>query len=538
MLERKTLDSTFGVARVCYTKKKPLGNSEKMAGAVRPLVLPLPEVEAETMGWTKRNNPRPLRAAVTRANVKGILVCGNIGRRGSSGWRRPPHSGAGSGTSPRDSRLHVHLISPCTHKMCSDCVCSPSLRFRYSTHGDSSCCLRAAPRRPRQARRFARARAPASRSARVGGSRRRTQAGCRALWCFSFSSVAGRRPCLAPSLWSSLRAGRALASAHRDRRCARDARGTRASRVVLAAAVEHGRRACGDLFSSLLLSFRRSALGAPSIHPHAGGGRAHHERARGARDARRDARGAWGVRAQSALGARGPCFARVWCSSPPLFSRSVAPRAALPRSTHTPAGARASRAGARRMQRATRRARRVGVRAPRALGVRGPCARGTAVLLGFSLLHARYCSLHSAPRDRRRAGRAHHERTRDARGARCGARGVRGRQGKSAFLCRGSRFARVLCLSLLSLLRAALLPRSPPRKRACASGHTTHARSESRVGAALRVCLWFICASFRDLARRAARSCALVCVAAQNTKIVFYSASASPPGRPGRSLAI
>ena len=222
-----------------------------MAGAVRPLVLPLPEVEAETMGWTKRNNPWPLRAAVTRANVKGILVCGNIGRRGSSGWRRPPHSGAGSGTSPRDSRLHVHLISPCTHKMCSDCVCSPSLRFRYSTHGDSSCCLRAAPRRPRQARRFARARAPAPRSARVGGSRRRTQAGCRALWCFSFSSVAGRRPCLAPSLWSSLRAGRALASAHRDRRCARDARGARASRVVLAAAVEHGRRACGGLFFSL-----------------------------------------------------------------------------------------------------------------------------------------------------------------------------------------------------------------------------------------------------------------------------------------------
>ena len=125
---------------MCYTKKKPLGNSEKMAGAVRPLVLPLPEVEAETMGWTKRNNPRPLRAAVTRANVKGILVCGNIGRRGSSGWRRPPHSGAGSGTSPRDSRLHVHLISPCTHKMCSDCVCSPSLRFRVFVRPDSRVC--------------------------------------------------------------------------------------------------------------------------------------------------------------------------------------------------------------------------------------------------------------------------------------------------------------------------------------------------------------------------------------------------------------
>ena len=59
-----------------------------MAGAVRPLVLPLPEVEAETMRWTKRNNPWPLRAAVTRANAKGILICGGIGRRGSTRWWR------------------------------------------------------------------------------------------------------------------------------------------------------------------------------------------------------------------------------------------------------------------------------------------------------------------------------------------------------------------------------------------------------------------------------------------------------------------
>ena len=57
-----TLDSTFGVAQVCYFEKAASDNSEKMAGAVRPLVLPLPEVEAETMGWTKRNNPWPLRA--------------------------------------------------------------------------------------------------------------------------------------------------------------------------------------------------------------------------------------------------------------------------------------------------------------------------------------------------------------------------------------------------------------------------------------------------------------------------------------------
>ena len=56
----------------------------------------------------------------------------------------------------------------------------------------------------------------------------------------------------------------------------------------------------------------------------------------------------------------------------------------------------------------------------------------------------------------------------------------------------------------------ALLPRSPPRGRARTSGHAAHARSESRVSGALCVCLWFVCASFRDLARRAARSCALV----------------------------
>ena len=43
---------------------------------------------------------------------------------------------------------------------------------RHSELGHSSCCLRAAPRRPRWAMRRARARAPAPRGARVGGSRR------------------------------------------------------------------------------------------------------------------------------------------------------------------------------------------------------------------------------------------------------------------------------------------------------------------------------------------------------------------------------
>ena len=65
VLERKTLDSTFGVARVCYIQKRSLGNSPKMAlaGTGRPVVMPLPEVEAATKLWSKRNNQWLLRAA-------------------------------------------------------------------------------------------------------------------------------------------------------------------------------------------------------------------------------------------------------------------------------------------------------------------------------------------------------------------------------------------------------------------------------------------------------------------------------------------
>ena len=263
------------------------------------------------------------------------------------------------------------------------------------------------------------------------------------------------------------------------------------------------------LSSSLVLSRRaRRSLDPPARRR----GGAHHERARGARDARRDAHGAWGIRAPSALGARGLCFARrlvarfcLCCPVAPFRARlSLAPpraggvRTTRGRAVHVAHGAtRAARGESER-------------RAPSELAVRVRGNGRPGLPWGFPLLRARSCSVRSAPRDRRRARRAQNERARDARGARCGARGVRGRHGKSAFLCRGSRSARVLCLSLLSSLRAALLPRSPPRRRARASGHTTHARSESRVGVALRVCLWFVCASFRDLARRAARACALV----------------------------
>jgi hypothetical protein len=241
------------------------------------------------------------------------------------------------------------------------------------------------------------------------------------------------------------------------------------------------------------------------------GGRAHHKRARGARDARRDARGVWGVRAQSALGARGPCFARVWCSSPPLFSRSVAPRAALPRSTHTPAGARASRAGARRMRRATRRARRVGVRAPRALGVRGPGSRERPSWASLGLPPApRALLLRSLRSPRPPAGGACAPRT----GARRTRREVRrtrraGTPREVRFPL--SRFAvRACSLSFAPLLTARRAAPSLPAEEARSRERAHDARAISRVGVALRVCLWFVCASFRDLARRAARSCALV----------------------------
>ena len=130
-------------------------------------------------------------------------------------------------------------------------------------------------------------------------------------------------------------------------------------------------------------------------------------------------------------------------------------------------------------------------RAPSELAVRVRGNGRPGLPWGFPLLRARSCSVRSAPRDRRRARRAQNERARDASGARRGARGVRGRHGKSAFLCRGSRSARVLCLSLLSSLRAALLPRSPPRGGARTSGHATHARSESRVSGAL--CVFVVC---------------------------------------------
>ena len=267
--------------------------------------------------------------------------------------------------------------------------------------------------------------------------------------------------------------------------------------------------------------------------------------------------------------------ARVVLSSPLFFSRSVAPRAALPRSTRMPAGG--ARITSGRTAHATRAATRAACgeserRAPSELAVRVLRACGALLLLS-SLVPSLRARPSLDPPTRRR-GRAHHERARgacdarrDARGAweserrapsefavrvrgerpsswaspcstratapstplpeTAGGRGVRTTNGHATHAARGAahaacgdakgsplsfvavRGSRVFSV-FRSSLRAALLPRSPPRRRARASGHTTHPRSERRVGAALRVCLWFVCASFRDLARRAARSCALV----------------------------
>ena len=159
--------------------------------------------------------------------------------------------------------------------------------------------------------------ARAARAARLyiaGGSRRRSRAGAFAhsggLLLFS---VAGRRPCLASSLWSPLRAERGSGEhgATGDARATRAQRARRArtSRVALAAAVEQGRSRAVLVYSpSSFFRACRSARAAPSLHP------------------RRRA-------------------------------------------------SRSPRAGAQRTQRTAGRARRMGVRAPRALGARGPCSR-------------------------------------------------------------------------------------------------------------------------------------------------------------------
>ena len=235
-----------------------------------------------------------------------------------------------------------------------------------STHGDSSCCLRAAPSRPRRARRHARASAPAPRGARVGGSRRRSRARSRCGVLFF---------------------------------CRRSWSLSRAFSLVVAS--------CGT-------GPRQRAL----------------RRATRARCAWR-ACVASGSRRRSRAGT-----SRVWCSSP-LFSRSVAPCAALPRSTRTPAWARASRVGARRTRHATRRARCVGSpsaerpRSSRSV-FRAPVGRLVVALLSRCVVLRA-----PLPRSAARRGRAYHPRTRGARSSRRDARGAWGVRAPRALGARG-----------------------------------------------------------------------------------------------------
>ena len=201
--------------------------------------------------------------------------------------------------------------------------------------------------------------------------------------------------------------------------------------VVLAAAVEQG-RAVVLLFFFCRRSWSLSRAFSLVVASCGTG-----PRQRASRRATR-ARCAW--RACVAGGSRRRSRAgtsRVWCSSP-LFSRSVAPRAALPRSTRTPAGARASRAGARRTRRATRRARRVGSpnaerpRSSRSV-FRTPVGRLVVALLSRCVV-----SRAPLPRSAARRGRAHHARARGARSARRDARGAWGVRAPRALGARGS----------------------------------------------------------------------------------------------------
>ena len=117
--------------------------------------------------------------------------------------------------------------------------------------------------------------------------------------------------------------------------------------------------------------------------------------------------------------------ARVVLSSPLFFSRSVAPRAALPRSTRMPAGG--ARITSERAAHATRDATRAACgeserRAPSELAVRVLRACGALLLLS-SLVPSLRARPSLDPSTRRR-GRAHHERARGACDAQRDARGA------------------------------------------------------------------------------------------------------------------
>ena len=215
--------------------------------------------------------------------------------RRSCGWFSPPHSS-------RMPRAVVLLFFFCRR--------SSSLS-RASSLVVASCGT--GPRQP-ASRPAMRARCT-RRACVTGGSRRRSRARTSRVWCSLL---------LSSSLVPSLRARRSLdppacrrgarasqAGARRTGRAPRRARvgspsaeRTRSSRSVFCARVV--------LFSSSLLSFRRSARGPPSIHPHAcGGARITSGRAAHAtRDATCAARGS-------------PSAARPWSSRSGLAGTAV-----------------------------------------------------------------------------------------------------------------------------------------------------------------------------------------------------------------------
>jgi hypothetical protein len=222
------------------------------------------------------------------------------------------------------------------------------------------------------------------------------------------------------------------------------------------------------LFSSSLLSFRRSARGPPSIHPHAGGGaritsgRAAHA----TRDATRAARGSpSAARPRSSRSGFAGTAVLGFPGASPCSARAPAPFAPLPET-----------AGGR--------------------GVRTTNGRAT---------HAARGAAHAA------CG--------DAKGSPL-----------SFVAVRGSRVFSVFRSSPHCAPRCSLAPR---RGGALARAGTRRTRDQSSWRRA--ACVFVVCLCLVPRLGAAGRALVCACVA-QNMKIVFFFASASP-GRPWRALA-
>ena len=185
--------------------------------------------------------------------------------------------------------------------------------------------------------------------------------------------------------------------------------------------------------------------------------------------------------------------ARVVLSSPLFFSRSVAPRAALPRSTRMPAGG--ARITSGRAAHATRAATRAACgesecRALSELAVRVLRACGALLLLSSLVPSLRARPSLDPPT--RRPGRAHHERARGACDARRDARGAweSERRAPSEFAVRVRGNGRPGLPWGFPLLRArSCSVRSAPRDRRRAGVRTTNGRATHAArGAAHAAC--------------------------------------------------